>query len=196
MVYTSSMLIERYKDFADPYDKIRRECDNGNLIKVIRGLYEDDRSVPPYRLASYIYGPSYISFDYIMSSRGLIPERAVNITSATFRKNKSRKYVTPFGTYIYHDVPGNVFRECVEYHSEENYVYMTASLEKALCDKLYTVRQVNNMSELEQLIIDDLRIDLPSLYDLDLNEIFRIAPLYRRKNLKLLCRFLGGKQII
>ena len=193
MIYTSSMLVERYKDFADPYDKIRRECANGNLIKVIRGLYEDDRSVPPYRLAAYIYGPSYISFDYILSSSGLIPERSVNITSATFRKNKSRKYITPFGTYIYHNVPGNVFRECVEYHREESYVYMTASLEKALCDKLYTVRQVSNMAEMERLLTDDLRIDLPLLTDLDVNEILRIAPLYRRKNLKLLCRFIGSR---
>ena len=190
MIFTTDMLLQRYREYANPYDKIKRECRNGNLIKVIRGLYEDDPKAPPYLLASYIYGPSYISFEYVLSQTGLIPEYAVNVTSATFRKNRSKEYRTPFGVFIYRDVPKAVFREGAEFRIEKGYVYTIASPERALCDELYIVPQSGSYAEFKELLFDDLRIDRSALETLDKEEIFRIAPLYRHANHDYLCRYL------
>lgn len=73
MIYTTNMLLEKYSNYSNAYNKIQRDCKNGKLVKLMRGLYEDNPSVSPHLCSGYIYGPSYISFDYVLSQSGLIP---------------------------------------------------------------------------------------------------------------------------
>ena len=75
MIITTSMLRERYASYSNPMDKIRREAKSGNIIRINRGVYETDRGVDPFLLASSILSPSYISFDYALSFYGMIPEK-------------------------------------------------------------------------------------------------------------------------
>ena len=194
MVYTTQMLKDKYSAYTNVHDKIRRECTSGQLVKIKRDLYEDDPGVPAFYLASYICSPSYISFEYVLSSCGLIPEYSPVVTCASFGKNKTKTFNTPVGSYIYHDVPANVFFEDVRPMTENGYSILMALPEKALCDQLYYIRQTGSLSEFEQLLTEDLRIDTEVLFSIDTDEIKRLAGLYKRSNLAFLVKYIDRKK--
>ncbi|MDO5331910.1 MAG: hypothetical protein Q4E99_04450, partial [Bacillota bacterium] len=188
-IYTTEMLLEKNSQYSNAYNKIQRDCKNGKILKLMRGLYEDNPSVSPYLCSAYIYGPSYISFDYVLSQCGLIPEYVPNITCASFRKNKIKTYDTPIGSFIYRDIPEAAFPLGTHAEIENGYSYIIATPEKALCDKLYCVRQVHSLSAFEKLLFEDLRIDKYILNNLDWSLISSIAPKYNKSNLRLLLRY-------
>lgn len=189
MIYTTNMLLEKYSNYSNAYNKIQRDCKNGKLVKLMRGLYEDNPSVSPHLCSGYIYGPSYISFDYVLSQSGLIPEYVPNITCATFRKNKIKQYDTPLGSFIYRDISPEVFPLATIARIEDGYSYIIATPEKALCDKLYSIPQVSSVSAFEELMFDDLRIDKDELSKLDWEIIKSIAPKYNKRNLDYLLKY-------
>ena len=67
MIITVEDLKIKYSDYTDINGKIKRDIDNGIIIPLVRGLYETNKDVPKIYLSSYIYGPSYISFDTSIS---------------------------------------------------------------------------------------------------------------------------------
>lgn len=75
-----------------------------------------------------------------------------------------------------------------------DYYYRIATPEKALCDKLYTVKPVANSAQMKTLLFDDLRIDEDELMKLDLGEIERMAGSYHSTNVKKLCTVLKRLQ--
>lgn len=170
--------------------KISREVKKGNLVKLKNGLYETDKNTPGYLLATSIYGPSYLSFDYALFYYGLIPEKVVNYTCATLNKKKKKIFKNAFGTYIYRDIPKRVYNLEVNLVIEGNYSYQIASKEKALCDKLYTLSPLKNQKELNNLLFNDLRIDEYEFKKLDYNIINKLANLYNSTNIKLLAKFM------
>lgn len=193
MIVTSQQLKEKYSNLSDIKGKIAREIKKGELFPLVKGVYETDPNVMASRLAQFIYGPSYISFDYVLYNKGLIPEAIYNtITCATFNKKKIKTYKNKFGTFIYRDVPKEVFSLGVVAFRDGDYSYQIATLEKALCDKLYIISPVKNLEELKQLLFEDLRIDEDRFNGLNKEEILKMAPLYRSTNLNLLVKFLQG----
>ena len=82
----------------------------------------------------------------------------------------------------------------VEIKVEGGYFYQIASPEKALCDKLYSLLPVYSVKALKELLFDDLRIDEAAFFALQKDDISQLAPLYRATNLKLLAKFMEGKQ--
>lgn len=68
---------------------------------------------------------------------------------------------------------------------------MIATPEKALCDKLYSLPVVFNLSELTALLFDDLRIDEEELLKLNKENLLRFAKLYKSKNLNLFAEFIN-----
>lgn len=194
MIVTTLQLKEYYSDYADPKGKILRDIKNGKLFPLIKGLYETDPNAYAPKLAQFIYGPSYISFDYILHERGLIPEAVYRtITCATFNKRKIKTYKNRFGTFTYRDVPDAVFSLGVIAITDDHYSYQVATPEKALCDKLYTLSPVKNIKELENMLFEDLRIDEDMFNELSKEDIVRLAPLYRCKNLLLLSKYMEKK---
>lgn len=109
MIVTTSMLKHRYRDYANPLDKIKRDADRGILIRLTRGLYETSDAISPSFLASAILSPSYLSFDYALSYYGLIPEKVVCVTSASLGLRKNKTFVNAFGRYTYSDIPATAF---------------------------------------------------------------------------------------
>ena len=71
MIVTTSMLKEKYHDYANPLDKIKREADKGILIRLTNGIYETDKGTDPCLLASSILSPSYLMKSKSSSSSGL-----------------------------------------------------------------------------------------------------------------------------
>lgn len=73
MILTTQQLYERYSDFSNKAAKISRDMKSGRLILLVKGLYETDAKTDGIKL-QFIYGPSYLSFDYVLYAESLIPE--------------------------------------------------------------------------------------------------------------------------
>lgn len=190
MILTNEMIKNNLKEYSNKNNKICRDVKNGNLIKIINGLYETDKTVNGYLLAGSIYGPSYLSFEYALYYYGLIPEKVTTFTSATYDKKKKKTYNTFFGIYSFRDVPKLVYPIGVKLIQEGNYAYQIATPEKALCDKIYTISPVKNMTELENLLFNDLRIDVDEFKKLNINEIEEISKMYHSTNVSLLYKYM------
>lgn len=194
MIITSDIIKNNLKEYSNKNTKICREIKKGNLIKIINGLYETDSSVKGYLLAGSIYGPSYLSFDFALSYYGLIPEKVTAFTSATCDKKKKKIYNNEFGTYLYRDVPTDVYPLGIKIIEEGEYVYQIAIPEKAICDKLYTLSPIKNMTELENVLFNDLRIDMDEFNKLNLKDIEQISNSYHSTNVDLLYRYMRRKE--
>ena len=142
LIVTTHQLKEQYANYSNPIAKINRDVIQGKLFPLVKGIYETNPNTNGSRLAQFIYGPSYLSFDYALAEYGLIPEAVYVFTCATFNKKKIKTYTNKFGTFIYRDVPNNVFSYGVMVNVDGNYAYHIATPEKALCDKLYTISPV------------------------------------------------------
>ena len=190
MILTVSMLKEKYRNYTNPLDKIKRDTDKGVLIRLNRGLYETNPSVNPRMLSSAIFSPSYISFDYALSYYGLIPEKVFAITAASLNNRKNKTIINKIGRYEYSDIPARAFSEGLTYIEEGDYIVKIASKEKAICDSLYKSRVVNSIKELKELLFIDKRFDEDEFRNCDFNLITRLAHLYKKKNLNLLIKLI------
>jgi len=190
MIMTSSMLVEQFKEYRDPFGKIMRMKNNGSLFQLVRGLYETNPKIPGYCLAGAIYGPSYLSFEYALALYELIPEAPYTFTSATFEKKKAKMYENHFGRFSYRDIPSRAYPFGILIREENEYIYRIATPEKALCDKLYIMPPVSNQKELTALLFDSLRIDQTEFEKLNIDDILEIGPKYCCNNLKYLMKYL------
>jgi hypothetical protein len=194
MIYTGEMVLDTYsfeeKPYSNPRMKLSREVKAGKYIRLKRDLYETDKDVPKIALAQAIYGPSYISFDYALSFYGVIPEFAHNVTCATFGKHKDKVFETDICNYYYTDVPKKIFPIGIECRRIYGYTYHIATIEKALCDKLYKIPPVTNRSEFEELLFDDIRFDEIATNNLDKQLISTLSDSYRCRNVTMLERYL------
>lgn len=190
MIVTNTMYKNKLDKYSNKQNKISRDIRNKKIFKIINGLYETDQNTPGYLLAGAIYGPSYISFEYALSYYGMIPERVEVITCATNSKKKKKEYRTDFGTFTYRDVPKLAYPIGTNLYEEPNYSYQMATKEKALCDKLYTLKPLKNINNLKNMLYNDLRIDEEKIEELDINLIEQLAPLYHSTNIKLLLKYL------
>ena len=194
MIITNDMAKYKLNNYSNKNNKISREIKKGKLFKIITGLYETDPNTPGYLLASSIYGPSYISFDFALSYYSLIPERVSTITCATFNKKKRKQYNTKFGVFTYKDVPSSAYPEEILLKQENNYSYQIATKEKALCDKLYSLKPLKNISNLENMLFNDLRIDIDEFKKINIKKIEKLSNLYHSTNVTLLLKYLRRNQ--
>lgn len=195
MIFSFDDLLLKYSNYTDVKGKIRREVSIGNLTQITRGLYETDSKINGKFLAGSIYGPSYLSFEYALSVYSLIPETVYNtFTSATFCKKKKKLYKNSFGIFFYKDVPANVYPLGIILNEYENYSYQIASPEKAICDELYSLSPTKNLTELKELLFDNLRIDESAFNNLNKQDLLNLASLYHSTNLKLLIKLINKEK--
>ena len=190
MIITNSIAKKNLENYSNKDTKLSRDVRDGKLIKIINGLYETDPNTPGYLLAGSIYGPSYISFEYALAFYNLIPERVNTITCATFDKKRKKQFNNYFGTFTYRDIPKDAYPEEIILKEENNYSYQIATPEKALCDKLYTLKPLSNYSNLEKMLFDDLRIDTLEFNKLNIEKIEKLSNLYHSTNIKLLYKYM------
>ena len=193
MIITTAILKEKYHYYANPLDKIKREVDKGNLIRLTNGIYETDKEMDPCLLASSILSPSYLSFDWALSYYGLIPEKVTSVTSATLGKRKNKTFENYFGRYEYTDVPAEAFPEGLTYLENMGYTVKVATKEKTICDSLCKWRVVRNIKELKELLFEDKRIDEDEFAACDFKLMKRLAGLYAKTNLKVLIKLIGNE---
>lgn len=74
----------------------------------------------------------------------------------------------------------------IKLETEGEYSFQIATREKALCDKLYTMKPVANQKDLRAMLKDDLRIDMDEIRKLDAKELQGIVKAYHATNVSLL----------
>ncbi len=192
MIKSTTMLLQEYYSYSNPEAKIKREVDKGNLTHIVRGLYETNKLTPGHYLADIICSPSYLSFEFALAWYDLIPEAVYTYTSASYMKNRRKQYKTPFGFFTYQDIPNEAFPFETILHVENDYSFIIASPEKAICDQLYICAPCSNRKELQALLFDDLRIDDIDFKNTDLKLMKELAGLYHTTNHRLLISFIDS----
>jgi len=200
-IFDYQILTDALKDLSSPRDKTTLLLRQGFIIRVKKGLYVfgDKYRRHPYSkelLANLIYGPSYVSLDYALAYHGLIPERVEALTSVT--PSRSRRFSTPAGLFIYRQVPARAYEVgMVRVEGEHGLAFLIASPEKALADKVVSVRgaHIANIGEMGRFLEEDLRIDAGALRPLSAEKIAELAGRYRSLRLRRLSGFLRRIQM-
>ena len=195
-VFDYQTLVDALKELAYPRNKISDLLRQEIIIRVKKGLYVfgDRYRRHPYSrelLANLIYGPSYVSLDYALAHQGLIPERVEALTSVT--PNRSRRFTTPVGLFIYRQIPGRAYEiGMVRVEADHDQAFLMASPEKALADKIVSVRgtPIVSIAEIGRFLEDDLRIDTSALMKLSAEKIDEFAARYRSLKLRRLSGLL------
>lgn len=193
-VFDYQTLIDALKGLAYPRNRINDLLRQGVVLRVKKGLYVfgDRYRRRPYSrelLSNLVYGPSYVSLDYALAYHGLIPERVEALTSVT--PNRSRRFATPVGLFVYRQVPARAYEVGVVRVEEENQqAFLIALPEKALADKIVSVRggRISSIAEMGRFLEADLRVDAGALRTLSAERIDDYAARYHSMKL----RHLGG----
>ena len=191
---TFQLLQELGSEYSAPKNRILLLERQGKLFKVARGLYETEKSVPPELLSSAIYGPSYISFERALSFWNLIPEKVTAVTAATFGKNRTKRFETQFGLFLYRDVPKSAFPYEVYLKSEDERYFLIAGKEKSLCDTLYRESPLGSEKQLKEYLFANLRIEKSDFDSVDFNLLSDLCDLYKSTNLRLLKSFVKKRE--
>jgi hypothetical protein len=199
-IFDYQILTDALKDLSAPRDKTTLLIREGVIIRVKKGLYVfgDKYRRYPYSkelLANLIYGPSYVSLDHALAYHGLIPERVEAVTSVT--PSRSRRFSTPVGLFIYRQVPARAYEVgMVRVDASHGQAFLTASPEKALTDKVVSVRGAHlaSIGEMGRFLEEDLRIDTGAIRSLSAERIDEFAGRYRSLRLRRLSGYLRRLQ--
>jgi predicted transcriptional regulator of viral defense system len=185
------------REYKNPRVKINDLLKKKEIIRVKKGLYVFGAELArqPYSketLANLIYGPSYISLEYALSFYGLIPERVETITSVTNKRNKFFK--TPVGNFSYRYLNPMIYAYEITLHEiDTRHSILIATREKAISDLLYFTDKMTDQKELENYLVENLRLESADLSDLNLGKLMQLAALYGH-NVNLFCNLLRDRK--
>lgn len=177
------------RDYSSPRAKLTQMVKKGEITRLCRGVYSTSSEDPRLPAAQFILSPSYISFETALSYYQMIPERVYAVISAGYGLNKEKKWDTPFGLYWFRYIPEKVFPLGQYFAMEQGYGLRMATREKALCDMLYKIRGIRSLSAIEDLLLDDLRVDEEVLQTLNWDSVEELIPLYHSTTLDSLARW-------
>lgn len=196
-IFDYQTLNDALRDLSSPRDKITGLLRQGVIVRVKKGLYVfgDRYRRHPYSkemLANLVYGPSYVSLDYALAYHGLIPERVEALTSVT--PSRPRKFATPVGLFVYRQIPARAYEVgMIRVEADDEQAFLIASPEKALADKVVSIRGTPIVSavEMRRFIEEDLRVDAAAVRALSAERIDDYAGRYRSRRLKLLSKVIS-----
>ena len=119
-------------------------------LKNGRYLFTQDRArVKGDEVASFLYGPSYLSLETALAWYGFIPEMVYAYISVTSRIN--RRFINELGTFIYRHIKPQLFWGYAEIQTEYGHI-LIAEPEKALLDYIYlNLRRIRTDSDFENI---------------------------------------------
>ncbi|MBP1677787.1 MAG: hypothetical protein H6Q20_2346 [Bacteroidetes bacterium] len=152
--------------YKSPKDKISLLENNGSIIRLKKGLFVVSSEISKQTLsrelvANHLYGPSYISLESALSFYGLIPEKVYTVRSVTTKR--ARRFATQLGNFEYMTIPTDYYSIGIRQEVVNNeYVYLIASPEKAICDMILSTRnyRIQSIKAMQFFLEEDLRIDL------------------------------------
>ncbi len=189
-----NILINSLSDYSFPRNRIQKLLKSGELLRVKKGLYvKSQGSYSLAVLANMIYGPSYLSQHYALSSYGLIPERVYMLTSMTSGRHK--QFDTPLGTFTYEPLPSTLYALGLRIIEVNPYqVYVMASPEKALVDIIWKRKDLSSRDALEQYLIHDLRFDLSHTDKFSISRMRILEKAYKKKVVTVLREILEAQK--
>ena len=167
--FPMEVLNDFLKEYSQPGFKAHMRVKEGKLIRLKRGWFcvnpkYSKKSINHGVVANVLYeGPSYVSIESALSYYGLIPERTMGMTSVV--TGRSKTFRTPIGWFSYKSIPEDLFP--IGVRSVDG--YLMASPEKALCDYLYTRKDLRIYSPktLASYLEEDVRFDFDSFANHD-----------------------------
>lgn len=153
---------------------VKRAVANGSLIPLKRELYVIGapyrRELPDlHKLAYFLHGPSFLSFESALSVWGWIPEAVHSVTCTSSKKSKV--YETKIGRFEFFKIPTKFFY--LETLRKENCI--VASPWRAIGDILYFRRK--NWKHVED-ISEDLRVEFSELENIDTESLEQLSSSY------------------
>jgi len=198
-VFDYGVLTDALRAYQKPADRVRRMVDEGEIVRVKRGLYvfgEPVRRKPIVReyLANLIYGPSYVSLESALSFHGLIPERVEAMTSVVM--GRSHLFETPFGTFSYQGLTKKRYAVGTRFETLSDARFLIASAEKALVDKVWTDKRFNGTTvrDFSVYLFEDLRLDDDALHSFNLDRLDMIGRAYNSPKISNLIRFVAREK--
>lgn len=195
LVVRHSTVMSLLSDYQAPNFKIHRWLDEGQLISLKRGLYAVPSQTSTLSLpliANHLYGPSYVSMEFMLSYYGIIPERVAQITSVTTRRGK--QFSNTLGRFSFQHLPPNYYAlDIKRIIAAPRVAFMAASLEKAVCDWLVLTPnlKIYSTKALRELLLDDMRMDDVVLNELDIGKVISFAEVgYKSSRLHWFVRLL------
>lgn len=179
-------------DYKAPRQKINELLKSGVITRVKKGLYVfapgfNNEPICLEVLANQIYGPSCLSLEYALSFHGLIPERVVEVTSVTPKKNKY--FETPVGRFSYRYLAASKYPHGIDrFLLDSRHPILIATPEKALCDYVTLTPSVklDSRQAAHDFLETDLRIE-PENWEKFKTDLFdQLIELYQDSRLAIL----------
>lgn len=162
---TVSALESLFPHIKGGNQKIRQLERDGQIIRLKRGMYVcspevSGRAISTELIANHLYAPSYISMSSALRYYGLIPEEVYTKQSMTLKH--SRDFDTPLGRFEYTSISRAAFSIGLSSIKSDNYAFVIATPEKALCDLIVNSSKVNlrYMKDAEIYLAEDIRMDI------------------------------------
>ena len=192
----TSAISSLFSEMKAGNQKVRNLGLDGKIIRLKKGLYVIDPSVSRMALsteliANHIYAPSYVSMSSALRYYGLIPETVYITQSMTIKH--SRSFDTPVGRFDYRFMNRDAFPIGVTIINKQNYAFLIATPEKALCDLVANSPQVNlrYMKDVEAYLEEDIRMDIKDFRNMDTSIFERYAKVGKKaKSIQTLINYL------
>ena len=169
---TTSIIESLYPELKSANKKVTWLEKQGVIIRLKRGLYVVNpkllgKTLSSELIANHLYTPSYISMSTALRYYGLIPEAVYVHQSMTVKHPRS--FQTPVGNYDYKYISKAAFPIGVRSMYQDNYAFLIASPEKALCDLIANSSKVipRSMKEVEIYLEQDIRMDMDEFNKMD-----------------------------
>lgn len=133
-VFTSreiSMILDQ-TDGGLVKSKINYYVKRGEITAIRRGVYVKDSNFNKFELSTKIYTPSYISFDTILSEKGVIFQYSEEIYAASYL---SREISVVDTKILYRKISNDILYD--PRGIENNNYFASATLERAFMDTIY-----------------------------------------------------------
>jgi predicted transcriptional regulator of viral defense system len=182
--------------YSDIKLKIYKLKKKGIIKSLKKGVYVhmpilSDNMVSKELISNNLLGnPSYISLDYALYYYGLIPETVHEVTAVTIKRSKVFK--TDFGIFSYKQIKEELYVLGVNIESSKEGNFLIASKEKALCDKVYFIKdiKITSKQKMYEFLENDLRIDTDELIDFNFEIFSKYYEISKSKKIKLLLNFI------
>lgn len=162
---TTSVIGSFYPQIKDKNKKVSELEKSGDIIRLKRGLYVvspevSRKALSTELIANHLYAPSYVSLQSALRYYGLIPEAVYTMRSMTIKH--SRTFENGLGRFDYISTPVEVFSIGITQVVTDDYAFLIATPEKALCDLIASTAFLNlrYLSETETYLSEYLRLDM------------------------------------
>jgi predicted transcriptional regulator of viral defense system len=159
-------LMDRYKFKRNKVASMEKR---GDIVRLKKGLYVVSNKIsrkPLSRelIANHLYGPSYVSFETALAFYGLIPEKVFAVRSATFKRAK--RFENAVGNFEYITLPPAYYSIGINLQTvDDEYTYMIATPEKALCDLILATPnlRLQSVKAMQIYLEENMRIDFSAV---------------------------------